>query len=169
MSDSLWSHGLPHTRLPCPINSWSLLKLTSIESMMPSNTSSSVVPFSSCLQSFPGSGSFPRTVIRKGLNQGLFWFFTSDSQGIGASASASVLPMSIRDWFHLGLTGLISQQTKGLLRVFPNTTIGSINSLALRLLYGPTLPFIHDCWRNHSFDYTDLCRQSDISAFYYCA
>ena len=74
--------------------------------------SSSLVPFSSCLQSFPASGSFPVSQL-----------FTSGGQSIGASASASVLPMNIQDWFPLGLTGLISLQSKGLSRVFSNTTI----------------------------------------------
>ena len=116
--------------------------------------SPSASSFSFCLPSFPASGPFSMRQL-----------FTSGGQSVGVTASASVLPMNTQDWFHLGLTGLISQQTKGLLRVFPNTTIGSINSLAVRLLYGPTLPFIHDCWRNHSFDYTDLCQQSNVSAF----
>ena len=74
--------------------------------------SSSVVPFSSCLQSFPALGSFP-------MNQ----FFTSGGQSIGVSASASVLPMNIQDWFSLGLTGWIFLQSKGLSRVFSNTTV----------------------------------------------
>ena len=84
--------------------SWSLLKLMSIESMMPSNQLSLCCPpFSSCLQSFPASGSFPVSQL-----------FLSDGQSIGASASASVSPMNIQDWFPLGLTGLISLQSKGL-------------------------------------------------------
>ena len=74
--------------------------------------SSSVVPFSSCLQSFPASGSFP-------MSQ----FFTSDGQSIGVSASASVLPVNIQDCFPLGLTGWISLQSRGLSRVFSNTTV----------------------------------------------
>ena len=74
--------------------------------------SSSVDPFSSCLQSFPASGSFP-------MNQ----FFTSGGQSIGVLASASVLPMNIQDWFPLGWTGWISLQSKGLSRVFSNTTV----------------------------------------------
>ena len=74
--------------------------------------SSSVVPFSSHLQSFPASGSFPMSR-----------FFTSGGQSIGVSASASVLPMIIQDWFSLGLTGLISLQSEGLSRVFSNTTV----------------------------------------------
>jgi len=90
-----------------PTNSQSLPKLMSIESVIPSNHLISVVPFSSSLQSFPASGSFPVSP-----------FFTSGSQSIGVSASASVLQMSIQDWFPLGLTGLISLQSKGLSRVF---------------------------------------------------
>ena len=74
--------------------------------------SSSVTPFSSCPQSFPTSGSFPTSQL-----------FASGGQSIGASASASVLPMNIQDWFPLELTGLISLQSKGLSRVFFNTTI----------------------------------------------
>ena len=112
-SDSLWPHGLQHTRPPCPsptprayANScpWSRWCHPAI--------SSSVFPFSSCLQSFPASGSFP-------MNQ----FFTSGGQRIGVSASATVLPMNIQDWFPLGWTGWISLQSKGLSRVFSNTTV----------------------------------------------
>ena len=73
---------------------------------------SSVVPFSSCLQSFPASGSFP-------MSQ----FFASGGQSIGVSASASVLPMNIQNWFLLGLTGLFSLLSRGLSRVFSNTTV----------------------------------------------
>ena len=91
-------------------NSWSLLKLMSIESVMPSNRLILAVPFCSCLQSFPGSGSFP-------VSQ----FFASSGQGTGASVS--VLPKNIQDWFPLGLTGLNSLQSKGLSRVFSNTTV----------------------------------------------
>ena len=92
-------------------NSKSLLKLIFIELVMPS-ISSSVVPFSSSLQSFPASGSFP-------ISQ----FFTSGGQSIGILVSASVLPMNIQDCFPLGLTGWISLQSKGLSRVFSNTTV----------------------------------------------
>ena len=88
-------------------NSWNVLKLMPIESVMPS----SVVPFSSRRQSFPASESFPMS-----------WFFTAGDQSIGASASASVLPMYIQDLFPLELTGLISLESKGLSRVTSNTT-----------------------------------------------
>jgi len=93
-------------------NSQSLLKLISIESVVLSNISSSVVSFSSCLQSFPALRSFP-------MSQ----FFASGGQSIGVSVSASVLPMNNQDWFPSGLTGLISLQSKGLSRVFTNTTV----------------------------------------------
>ena len=93
-------------------NSWSLLKLMSIELVIPSNRLILCHPFSSCLQSFSASGSFP-------MSQ----FFTSSGQSIGASASVSVLPMNIQDWFPLGWTGLISLQSKALARIYSNTTV----------------------------------------------
>ena len=103
VSDSLWPPGLQHTMIPC-------LSLTprACSNSCPSSPtiSSSVVPFSSCLQSFPASGSFLRSQ-----------FFASGGQSIGASASVSVLPMNIQDWFPLGLTGLISSYSKVLSRV----------------------------------------------------
>ena len=105
--------------------------------------SSSVIPFSFCLQSFPTSGSFP-------VSQ----FFESGGQSIGASASASVLPMNIQDWLPLGLTGLISLQSKGLLRVFSNTTVQKHQffSAQLSLRSNSLQSIIHDYWKNHSFD-----------------
>ena len=95
--------------------------------------SSSVVPFSSCLQSFPASGSFP-------MSQ----FFASGGQSIGVSASASVLPMNIQDWFPLGLTGFISLKPKRLSRVFSNTTVQKHQSFGLSFLHSPTLTSIYD-------------------------
>ena len=112
MSNSLRPHGLQHVRSLSITNSQSLPKLMSIELVMPSDHLILVVPFSSCLQSSPASGSFS-------LSQ----FFTSGGQSNGASASASVLPMNIQDWFSLGLTGWISLQSKGLSRVLSNTTV----------------------------------------------
>ena len=103
--------------------------------------SSSVIPFFSCPQSLPALGSFP-------MSQ----FFTWGGQSIGVSASAFILPVNIQDWFPLGLTGLISLQSKRLSRVFSNTTVKSINTLALSLLHSPTLTSIHDHWKNHSLD-----------------
>ena len=113
VSDSLWPHGLQHSRLPwtpptpgaysnsCPSSRWCHPAI-----------SSSIVPFSSCLQSFPASGSFP---VRK--------FFASGGQSIGVSASASVFPVNIQDWFPLGWNSWISLQSKGLSRVFSNITV----------------------------------------------
>ena len=113
MSDSLRPQGLRHARFPClslpprvctnscPLSQWCHPTI-----------SSSVSPFSSCLQSFPASESFPMSR-----------FFTSGGQSIGASASASVLSMDIQGWFPSGLTGLISLQSKGVPRAFSNTTI----------------------------------------------
>ena len=111
MSDSLWPHGLQHTRLPylsprvysnsCPLSQWCHTTI-----------SSSVIPFSSCLQPFPASGSFQRSQL-----------FTTGGQSTGISALASVLPMNIQDWFPLGWTGWVSFQSKGLSRVFFNTTV----------------------------------------------
>ena len=105
-----------------------------------------VVPFSSCLQSFPTSGSFPMSRL-----------FASGGQSIGASAPASVLPMSIQGRFPLGLTGLISLLSKGLSKPSPAPQFRSINSSALSLHHNSTLTSIHDYWKNHSFDYMDLC------------
>ena len=90
--------------------------------------------------------------------------FTSGGQSNGTSASASVLPMNIQDWFPLGLTVLILQ-SKGLSKIFVAPQFESISSSALSLLHGPTLTSIHDYWKKHNFDYMDLCQQSNISAF----
>ena len=104
--------------------------------------SSSITRFSLCFQSFPVSGSFPMSRL-----------MASDGQSIQTSASASVLPMNIQYWFPWGLTDLISLQSKGLSQEYsPTPQFRSINSLALSLLYGPTLTSIHGYWKNHSFD-----------------
>ena len=101
------------TRLPCPSPSPRVCSNSCPLSQWCHPTiSSSVTPFSSCLQSFPASGSFP-----------VIWLFASGGYSIGASASASVLPVSIQGWFPLGLTGLISLQSKGLLVIFNSTAI----------------------------------------------
>ena len=102
--------------------------------------SSSVIPFSR-LQSFPASGSFQMSK-----------FFTSGGQSIGVSASISVLPTNTQDWSHLGWTGWISLQSKGLSRVFSKSQFKSISSLVLSFHHGPTLTSIHDYWKNYSFD-----------------
>ena len=113
MSDSLWPHGLKHARPPCPSPTPKACSNSCPSSQWCYTTiSSSVVPFSSCLQSFPAPGSFPRSQ-----------FFASGGLGIGVSASASVLPMNIQNWFPFGLTGWIFLQSKGLSRVFSNITV----------------------------------------------
>ena len=112
-SKSLRPHGLQHARLSCPSPTPRACSNSCPSSRWGHPTiSSSVVPFSSCPQSFPASGSFP-------VSQ----FFSSGGQSIGLSASASVLPMNIQDWFPWGWTGWIFLQSKGLSRVFFNTTV----------------------------------------------
>ena len=103
--------------------------------------SSSVNPFSSCLQSFPASGSLQ-------MSQ----FFVSSGQSIGISASTSVLPMNIQDCFALGWTGWISLVFKGFSRVFSNTTFQNHQFFGAELSYSSTLTSIHDHWKNHSLD-----------------
>ena len=113
MSDSLRPHGLQYARFPCPSPTLRACSNScSLSQWCHPIISSSVIPFSSCLQSFPASGSFP-------MSQ----FFTSGCESIGASALASVLPMNIKDWYPLRLTGLISLKCKGCSRVFSNTTV----------------------------------------------
>ena len=113
MSDSLRPRGPQHTRTPCPSPTRGIYSNSCpLSQWCHPAISSSIVPFSSCLQSFPTSGSFQ-----------MIQFFPSGSQSIGVSASASVLPMNIQDWLPLGWTGWISLQSKGLSRVFPNTTV----------------------------------------------
>ena len=142
MSDSLQQHGWQHTRPPCssptprvhpnpcPLSWWCHPAI-----------SSSVVPFSTCPQSFPASGSFPMSQL-----------FAWDGQSIGVSASTSGLPMNSQDWLPLGWTGWISLQSKGLRRVFSNTTVQKHQFLVLRVLHSPTLTSIHDHRKNHSLD-----------------
>ena len=111
--DSLQTHGPQHTKPPCPSQTLRVYSNSCPLSQWCHPTiSSSVVPFSSCLQSFPESGSFQMSQL-----------FTSVCQSIRASASASVLPMNTQDWFPLGWTGWISLQSKGLSSVFSNTTV----------------------------------------------
>ena len=143
MSDSLWPRGLQHARLPCPLPS----PPGACSNSCPSSQwchptiSFSVVPFSSRLQSFSASGSFP-------VSQGII----SGGQSVGASASTSVLPMNIQDWFPLRLTGLISFYPRDSQESSPAPQFDSINSSALSLLYGPTLTSIYDYWKNQSFE-----------------
>ena len=113
LSDSFQLYGLQHARLPCPSPTLGSVLKTHVhqvgDAIQPSHP---VIPFSSCPQTLPASGSFP-------ISQ----FFTSGGQSIGVSASASVLSMNSQDWSPLGWTGWISMQSKGLSRVFSNTTV----------------------------------------------
>ena len=139
MSDSLQLRGLQHSSLPhLSPTPRACSNLGPSHQWCHPTISSSVVPFSSS-QSFPASGSFP-------VSQ----YFTSGGQSIGASAS--VLPMNIQDWFPLGWTGWISLQSKGLSRVFSNTSVQKHRFFSLTFLYSPTLTSIHDHWKNHNFD-----------------
>ena len=141
VSDSLWPHEPQHARPPClsptpraysnscPLSRWCHPAI-----------SSSVVPFSSCPQSIPASGSFP-------ISQLFAW----GGQSIGVSASASVLPMNTQDWTPLGWTGWISLKSKGLSRVFSNTTVQKHQFFSAQLSSWSNLTSIHDHWKNHSF------------------
>ena len=151
MSDSLWPHGLQHARISCPSpSSRACSNSCPFSRWCHPTILSSVIPFSCYLQSFPASESFA-------VNQ----LFASGGQSTGGSALASVLPMNIQDWFPLGLTGLISLQSKGLSRIFSSTKVQK------HQFFGdPTLTSIHDYWKNHSFDCMDICWQNNVSAFY---
>ena len=134
--------------------SWSVLKLCLLSRWCHPAISCSVVPFSSCLQSSPDSGSFPMN-----------WLFKSGGQNLGVSASASVLPMNIQDWFPLGLTGLISLQSKGLSRFFTNVTVQKHQ-------FFDTLPSLRSNPHIHTWLLGKpclwlygLCEQNNISAF----
>ena len=113
ISDSLRPHELQHARLPCPLPTPRAYSNSCLSSQWCHPAiSSSVVPFPSCLQSFPATGSFLMSQL-----------IASGGQGFGVSASASVLPMNIQDWFPLGWTDCISLHSKGFSRVFSNSTI----------------------------------------------
>ena len=139
----LQPRGLQHARLPrqsptpwpcsnsCPLSRWCHLTI-----------SSSVVPFSSWLQSFPASGSFLTSLL-----------FASGGQSIEVSASAAVLAVSTLDWFPLGWTGWISLLCKGPKESSLALQFKRINASALSFLYSPTLTSVHDYWKNESFDY----------------
>ena len=142
VSNSLRPHGLQHATPPCPSPTPRAYSNSCPLSWWCHPTiSSSVIPFSYCLQSFPASGSFQ-------MSQ----FFTSGGQSIGVSASASVLPMNIQDWFPLGWTVWISLQFKGLSRVCSNTTVQKHQFFSAQLCLQSN-SHIHT-WplENHSFD-----------------
>ena len=153
----VWLRGLEHARLLCPPRSPGVCSDSCLLSQWCYLTiSSSATPFSFWLQSFPASGSFP-------VSQ----FFTSGGHGIEMSASASVLPMNIKDWSPLGWTGWISLQSKGLSRVFSNTTVQKHQFFSAQ----PSLQsnFHIHTWLQGEKKKTDftisVCRQSDVFAF----
>ena len=157
LSDSLRPHGLQHARLPCSSATPRAYSNSCPSSLWCHPTiSSSVILFSSHLQFFQASGSFP-------MSQ----FFASGGQSIGVSASTSLPPVNTQDWLPLGWASWISLQSKGLSESYSTSQFRSINSLVLSLLYGLTLTSIQNCWKNHNFDYMNFCRQSDISALQY--
>ena len=145
MSNSLWPHGLQHARLPYPsLSPWVCSNLCLLSQWCHSAISSSVAPFPSCPQSFPASGC---------------QFFISGDQSIGVSVSALVSPsneylglISFRtDWFDL-------LAVQGTLRSLLQHHSLKASFLCTQPSLGPTLTAIHDSWKNHTFDYTDLCR-----------
>ena len=136
------THELQHARPPCPSPTPGV-----DPNPYPSNwwchpaISSSVVPFSSCPQSFPASRSFQMSQL-----------FASGGQSIGVSASTSVFPMNTQDWSLLGESGWISLQSRDFQESSPTPQFKSINSSVLSFLYSPTLTSIHDHWKNRSLD-----------------
>ena len=136
VSDSLRPHGLQHTRPPCPSPTPRVYSNSCPLRFHPT-ISSSVVPFSSRLQSFPASGSFQISQL-----------FASGGQSIAVSASTSVLPMNIQDWSPWGCTGWISLLSKGLSRVFSNTTVQKHQFFSTQLSLYPTFTSTHDYWKN---------------------
>ena len=142
VSDSLRPHGLQHARLPCPSPTPGAYSSSCPWSRWCHPTISfSVIPFSSHCQSFPASGTFQ-------MSQ----FFESGGQRIAVSASASVLPMNIQDWFPLGYTGLISLQSKGRWGVSSNTTVQKHQFFGTQLSLWSNSHIHNDYWKNHSFD-----------------
>jgi len=141
VSDSLRPHGLQQARPPCPSPTPGVyLNSCPLSWWCHPTISSSVIPFSSCLQSFPALGSFQ-------MSQ----HFPSGGQSTGVSVSESVLPMNTQDWSPLERTGWISLQSKELSRVFTITTVQKHQFFGAQL-YSPPLTSIHDYWKNHSLD-----------------
>ena len=137
MSKTLWPHEPKHARPPCPSPTHGVYtNPCPLNQRCHPNISSSVVPFSSCPQPFPASGSFQMSQL-----------FTSGGQSIGVSWSTSILPKNTQDWSPLEWTGWISVQSKGLSRVFSNNTVQKINSSVLSFVYHSALMSIYDQWK----------------------
>ena len=156
VSNSLRSHESQHARPPCPSPTPGVHPDSRpLSHWCHSAISSSVVPFSSCPQSLSASESFPMSQL-----------FAWGGQSTGVSASASFPPKKSQGWSPSEWTGWISSQSKGLSRVFSNTTVQSINSSALSLLHSPTLTSIHDHWKKQPWIDRPLLA-SNVSAFEY--
>ena len=155
MFDSLRPHGPQHARPPCPSPAPGVdSNSCPLSRWCHPTISSSVIPFSSRLQSFPVSASFP-------ISQ----FFTSGGQSIGVSASTSVLPMNIQDWFPLGWTGWISLQSKDSQESSPTPQLkASILQCSAFFIVQLSHPYM-TTGKNHSYDKMDLCWQSNVFAF----
>ena len=153
MFDSLRPHGSSSPGFPVH-HQLLELALTHVKSVMPSNH------LILCHSLLPLPSIFPSIRVFS-MSQ----FFASGGQSIGASASAPVLPVNIQGWFPLGWTGLFPCSPMDSQESSSTPQFESISSLALSFLYGPTLTSGRDYWKNHSFNYVDLCRQSDVSAF----
>ena len=152
VSNSLWHYESQHARPPCPSPTPGVDSNSCPSSQWCHPAiSSSVVPFSSCPQSIPASGSFPMSQL-----------FASGGQSTGVSALASVLPKNTQDWSPLEWTSWISLQSKGLSRVFSNTTVQKHQFFGTQLSSQSNFHIIHDHWKNHSVDYMEICPQSDI-------
>ena len=142
MSDSLLPHGLQHASPPCPSPTPEVYSNScSLNQWCHPTISFSVIPFYSCLRSFPTTGSFQMSQL-----------FASGSQHIGVSASTSVLSMNTQDWSPLGWTGGSPCSLRDSQESSPTPQFKSINSLVLSFLHSPTLISIHDYWKNHSLD-----------------
>ena len=152
MSDSLWPHGQKHTGPPCLSPSPEVCPRSCPLHCHPAISSSDVL-FSFCSQASPASRIFPMS-----------WLFTSGDQNTGASASASVLPVSIQGWFPLKLTGLISFLSKGLPGIFSSTTVQRHQFFGILPSLSSALTTVRDHWEDDSLDYTDL-QQSNVSVF----
>ena len=155
MSDSLGPRGLQHDRLPCPpLSPGACSNSCPLKSVMPPNRLILCCPLLLLLSIFPS--------IRVFTNESALRIRGPKYCSLNISSS-----MNIQSWFPLGLTGLISLKSKGLSRVFSSTTIWKhwLSAFFGCLLYGLTLTSTHDYWKNHSFDYMDLCQQSDVTAF----
>ena len=157
VSDSFWPHGLQHARLPCPSPSPGACSNSyPLSQWCHPTISSSVIPFSFRLQSFPAPGSFPISQL-----------FTSGGQSIGASAS--VLPKNIQGWFPSVLTTVNTCSPRDSQESSQHHSSKASVLWHSGFFYCPALTSVHDYWKNHSFDYMDLCRQSNVSPFSYAA